>query len=126
MRYTATAEPGRWAECLPSMMTARSVDEFESAQRAWVDPCNNLLCADVHGNISYLMRGRLPVRSPANAWAPVPGWTGAHEWRGFVPCEEAPRSRNPAEGYLVTANNRVGGASYPHYVTMDLDRKSVV
>lgn len=119
MRYTATAEPGRWAECILSMMTAKSADEFEEAQRAWVDPCNNLLCADVHGNISYLMRGKLPVRSMSNAWAPVPGWTGEHEWQGFVPFEEAPRSRNPAGGYIVTANNRVIGASYPHYIGMD-------
>ena len=119
LRYTATAEPGRWADCILAMLTAADADEFEAAQRDWVDPCNNLLCTDVRGNISYLMRGRLPVRASANAWAPVPGWTGEHEWRGMVPFEDVPRMRNPEAGYIVTANNRVMGASYPHYITVD-------
>ncbi len=119
MRYTATAEPGRWAECILKMLTARDCDEFEAIQEHWVDPCNNLLSADAHGNISYLMRGKLPVRSKANAWAPVPGWTGEHEWAGVVPFKEHPRSRNPEAGYIVTANNRVTGASHPHYIGID-------
>ncbi len=118
MRYTATAEPGRWAECILRMLTARSCDEFEDAQEQWVDPCNNLLSADVHGGISYLMRGKLPIRSGANAWAPVPGWTGEHEWSGEAPFASHPRLRNPEQGYIVTANNRVTGAP-PHFIGID-------
>ena len=101
------------------MMLAGDADQFEEAMRPWVDPANNMLCADVHGNISYQMRGMLPIRSRGNGWVPVPGWTGEHEWRGFVPFEEAPRTRNPERGFIVTANNRVIGSSYPHYISMD-------
>lgn len=119
IRYTATVEPGRWPEAILKEMLAVDVDEFEAAQSDWVDPCNNLVSADVHGNISYLMRGKLPVRSRANAWAPVPGWNGQHEWESHVPFTEAPRSRNPEQGYLVTANNRVIGTEYPHYIAVD-------
>ena len=118
MRYTATAEPGRWAECILRMLSARSCDEFEAAQEQWVDPCNNLLSADIHGNISYLMRGKLPIRSRANAWAPVPGWTGEHEWTGAAPFASHPRSRNPEQAYIVTANNRVTGVP-PHFIGVD-------
>ena len=45
----------------------------------------------------------------------MPGWTGAHEWDGVIPFEAMPRVINPADGVLVTANNRVvadGGADY--------------
>ncbi len=118
MRYTATAEPGRWPECVLRMLTARDCDEFESAQEQWVDPCNNLLSADVRGNISYLMRGKLPIRSRVNAWAPAPGWTGEREWSGAAPFESHPRLRNPEQGYIVTANNRVAGAP-PHFIGVD-------
>jgi penicillin amidase len=118
-KYTATAEAAPWAESLLDMMLAENADAFEAAMRPWVDPCNNILCADTRGNISYQMRGKLPVRSRANAWVPVPGWTGEHEWSGIVPFDEAPRTRNPDEGFIVTANNRVIGASYPHYISMD-------
>ena len=118
LRYTATAGPRRWAECLLRMLTARDCDEFEAAQEQWVDPCNNLLSADTRGNISYLMRGKLPIRSRANAWAPAPGWDSEHEWNGEAPFASNPRSRNPGEGYIVTANNRVTAAP-SHFIGLD-------
>ncbi|MFQ5872939.1 MAG: penicillin acylase family protein, partial [Dehalococcoidia bacterium] len=118
-RYTATAEPMPAANAIHAMLRAGSVDEMEEAMRCWVDPVNNLLFADLDGNIGYLTRGKLPIRSPANAWLPVPGWTGEHEWQGMVPFEEMPRIRNPEDGYIITANNRVVDENYPHYIALD-------
>ena len=118
-RYTATAEPIPAFNSIRSMLQAGSVDEIEAAMRDWVDPANNFVTADVSGNISYLTRGKLPVRPRANAWLPVPGWTGEHEWQGFVPFEEMPRARNPETGYIVTANNRIVDEDYPHYIGLE-------
>ena len=119
LRYTATDGPNHTAESILQMLKATSADELEESMREWVDPCNNLLFADVLGSTGYLTRGKVPIRSMANAWLPVPGWTGEHEWQGFVPFEELPRSRNPDTGYIVTANNRVVGHDYPHYIALD-------
>ena len=89
------------------MMKAASVDELNEAMRHWVDPCNNLVSADVHGNIAYLHRGQVPVRSMSNAWLPVPGWSGEHEWQGSISFEAlSRRSGNPSTGFIVSANNR--------------------
>ena len=98
------------------MLRSTGVDEHDESMRDWVDPCNNFVFVDVHGEISYLTRGKVPVRSEANAWTPVPGWTGDHEWTGTVPFEEMPRARSPETGYIVTANNRIVGDDYPHYI----------
>jgi penicillin amidase len=98
------------------MLRAGSVAEMDEAMRDWVDPANNFVFADVHGSIGYLCRGKLPVRPAANAWLPVPGWDGQHEWSGFVPFEELPRERDPEAGYIVTANNRIAGDGYPYYI----------
>ena len=118
-RYTATAAPIKHADALLQMLRARSADELEESMRSWVDPANSFVFADVHGDIGYLTRGQVPVRSSANAWIPVPGWSGEHEWEGVVPFEEMPRSRNPETGYIVTANNRITGVDYPHYIAFD-------
>ena len=117
--YSATAGPNNAADALLGMLSSKSTDELQKAVRPWVDPCNNFLFADVHGNIGYRTRGRLPVRSRANAWLPVPGWTGEHEWTGTVPFEEMPHLTNPEQGYIVTANNKVIDNSYPHYIALD-------
>ena len=118
LKYTGTDGPNRGFQCLLRMLRSSSTDEIEESMRDWVDPCNNFVFADVHGNIGYLTRGRLPLRPMANAWLPVPGWTGEHEWRGFVPFEEMPRARNPETGYIVTANNKITGDDYPHYIAL--------
>ena len=87
--------------------------------RAWVEPVNNLVFADVDGHIGYRARGHVPLRSMANAWVPVPGWTGEHEWRGMIPFEEMPVLRDPDAGFVATANGPIAGASYPHYIGLD-------
>ncbi len=119
LKYTATESASDWTAILWKMLRARNVEELSESQRGWVDPCNNFLMADVEGNIGYLCRGRIPIRSRVNGWLPVPGWTGEHEWQGDIPFEELPKSINPPEGYIATANNKPVGDDYPHYIAVD-------
>lgn len=119
LRYTATAAPNRTFDAVRAMLRAGSADELEAAMRDWVDPVNNLVLGDVRGSIGYRTRGVVPLRAPANAWVPVPGWDGAHEWRGTVPFEEMPAVRDPATGFVATANSRVAGDAYPHHIGID-------
>ena len=119
LKYTATESASEWPAILWQMLRARSADELVESQRGWVDPCNNFVFADVEGNYGYFCRGRIPIRPRVNGWLPVPGWTGDHEWQGDIPFEELPRSINPTEGYIATANNRPVGDDYPHYIAID-------
>ncbi len=119
LKYTGTAGAKAWADTIPAMLMSRNCDELTESMRGWVDPCNNFLMADVHGNIGYMSRGEIPIRSQANALLPVPGWTGEHEWQGSIPFEELPRSMNPEPGYFATCNNRPVGEDYPYYISLD-------
>ena len=118
-KYTATEGASPWPDILWMMLRAKDAGELIESMREWVDPCNNFLFADVHGNGGYQCRGRIPIRAACNAWLPVPGWTGDHEWQGQIPFEELPRSVNPEEGYIATANNRPVGDDYPYYIAVD-------
>ena len=118
-RYSATAGPNRTFDALAPMLKATSADELEEAMRPWIDPVNNLVFADVHGTIGYRTRGQVPIRAAANAWVPVPGWDGAHEWTGAIPFAAMPAQRNPAAGWIATANNKIAGPGYPYYIGLD-------
>jgi len=118
-KYTATEQPSTWPKILWQMLRADSSKELVDGMEGWVDPCNNLLFADVHGDMGYFCRGRIPIRSRVNGWLPVPGWTGEHEWEGDIPFKELPVSINPIEGYIATANNRPVGDDYPYYIAID-------
>src|SRR5207244_4495344 len=83
---------------------------FLSAAARWKLPTENLVYADVEGNIGWIAAGLMPKRS----WSgllPVPG-TGGYEWSGFRAVEELPRAFNPPSGYIVTANNDIRPPGY--------------
>ncbi|HXX39368.1 MAG TPA: penicillin acylase family protein [bacterium] len=119
LRDTATAGPNHTSETILPMLRAASVDELEQAMRTWVDPVNNFVFADRRGTIGYRTRGRVPVRAAANAWIPVPGWDGEHEWQGMIPFEKMPAYRNPDTGWIATANSRITGSEYPYWLGLD-------
>jgi penicillin amidase len=97
------------------MLTARSVAELCDAQDGWVDPVNNLVCADAAGRIAYQCRGEVPVRSSDGARRlPVAGWDGGCEWIGTVPFAELPRSVDPDAGFVMTANNAIVDGDSPY------------
>ncbi len=118
LKYTATYRPDRGFECMPAMLAARSVREMVDAQEGWVDPVNNLVCADIQGRIAYQCRGELPMRtSPAHRALPAPGWDGSCEWAGTVAFRDLPRVIDPEAGFVMTANNVIveGDAPYISY-----------
>ncbi|HVT70519.1 MAG TPA: penicillin acylase family protein, partial [Trebonia sp.] len=115
LRWTATHRANHGFECLLPMLTARDVTGLTAAQERWVDPVNNLVCADTSGRIAYQCRGELPVRSSdGGRRLPVPGWDGACEWTGTVPFTDLPAVTDPAAGFVMTANNAITGDSEPY------------
>jgi penicillin amidase len=90
---------------------------FSAAVRGVQVPEQNWIYADVDGNIGYRMAGRVPVRRSGDGSLPTPGWTGEGHWDRYLAFEELPWALNPPEGFIVTANNRVVGPSYPHLIT---------
>jgi penicillin amidase len=95
---------------------AGSWEEFVAAVSRIEAPSLNLLYADIHDNIGYYVSGSAPVRANGDGTVPVPGWTGTHEWIGKIPFEEMPHALNPSQGYIVSANNRIVGPNYPHFL----------
>jgi penicillin amidase len=82
-------------------------------------PASNLVWADRHGSIGYKTIGRIPMRRGDCPDLPKPGWTGEHEWEGWVPYEELPEANDPEQGFLITANNRIEPDDYRHHITSD-------
>jgi penicillin amidase len=97
---------------------AQNWDEFRAAATLFAVPSQNLIYADVDGNIGYQTPGNIPVRKENHdGMLPVPGWTGEYEWQGYIPFEDLPYAFNPPEGYIVTANNAVVGSEYPYTIS---------
>jgi penicillin G amidase len=117
MRWVGIEPGDTSALAFMNLNEARSWDEFTDALRHLVAPALNVLYADVEGNIGYHAAGKIPVRaSDGVSMVPVEGWTGEHEWVGWVPFEALPLAYNPPEHLIVTANNRPIPDDYPYFL----------
>lgn len=120
MRWTAL-EPGTTASAIFALNTAQDFDDFRDAASLFNVPAQNLVYADVEGNIGYQTPGSLPIRGAGDGSMPQPGWDPDYDWRGYIPFEELPTAYNPESGYIVTANNAIVGDDYPYFLTDDWD-----
>jgi penicillin amidase len=98
---------------------ATNWEEFDAALVDSGAAGQNVIFADVRGNIGYRLIGRVPLRSRNLGLVPAPGWDAAHEWDGYIPDAELPRLYNPPSGKIVTANNKIVGDDYPHFLGVE-------
>lgn len=118
LRWTAL-QPAPTFDAFDLLNTARTWEEFRTAAMKLSVPAQNLLYADVAGNIGYQAPGRIPIRNGYDGKWPVPGWDSAYQWKGTLAFESLPSVLNPSEGWIVTANQAVIGPPYPFFLTDD-------
>ncbi|MCR2808266.1 MULTISPECIES: penicillin acylase family protein [unclassified Microbacterium] len=120
LKWTALT-PGTTAASIFDLNVAQDFNEFRAAAARFTVPAQNLVYADVDGNIGYQTPGMLPIRGAGDGSLPQPGWDSAYAWQGFIPFEELPTSFNPTAGYIVTANNAIVTDAFPYFLTDDWD-----
>jgi penicillin amidase len=115
LRWSA-AEPGSFQFPFLDLNRAGNWQEFTAALARFPGPGQNFVYADVDGNIGYHATGRLPIRKNYDGDVPVDGSSGENEWDGFIPFEELPAFYNPAQGWIITANQNPFPPNYPYRV----------
>lgn len=112
LQWTAL-EPDQLIRSVFDFTHAQNCKDIQHALRNWSTPPQNIVYADIHGEIGYLLAGKIPVRRKGNGRVPVPGWVDDYDWTGYLPFELLPHLQNPERGFIVSANNRVVDAKYP-------------
>lgn len=122
LAWTALDEHDQSLAALQSLGRATTWQAFTESLRNFGSPQQNIVYADVDGNVGFIAPGRVPVRSADNdlhGLAPAPGWDARYDWTGFVPFDALPRAFNPADGLIVTANQKIVPPDYPWFITAE-------
>ncbi|MBW2410102.1 MAG: penicillin acylase family protein [Deltaproteobacteria bacterium] len=86
---------------------ARNHAEFmAAANKIFISP-QNMVYADVSGNIAYRTVGSLVKRKPGTGNFPQQASSVEANWDGLLDPDMNPSLLNPQKGYIITANNRV-------------------
>ena len=118
LRWTAL-EPSTMFDAFDVLNTAQDWDDFRAGAALFGSPAQNLIYADLEGNIGYQAPGVIPIREGYDGKWPVPGWDSRYQWKGTIPFTALPSVLNPDEGWIVTANQAVIGPDYPFFITDD-------
>jgi penicillin G amidase len=99
--------------------SAQNWEQFRKAFSQLDAPGQNVVYADVDGNIGYQTTGRIPIRAAGDGSLPVSGADDAHEWTGYIPFDKLPSIYNPPSGVIATANARITPDGYPYSISAE-------
>lgn len=117
LRWTALSPAATEFTAFYKLNRARNWKEFSEALKEYGGATQNFVYADVDGHIGYYGAGLIPIRSSGDGSMPYDGTKDEGEWKGFIPHAELPHVLDPPSGIIVTANSRVVGRDYPHFLT---------
>jgi penicillin G amidase len=99
--------------------SAQNWEDFAKAFSQLDAPGQNVVYADVDGNIGYHATGKVPIRAAGDGSLPVSGADDAHEWTSYIPFDKLPNIYNPPSGIIATANGRISPDNYPNSISME-------
>jgi penicillin amidase len=122
LAWACLAPGARSPEAFWLMNHAADAGAFRAALDRFDCPSQNIVYAD-KDHIGFMTAGRVPVRKQLTHFSqlPVEGWTGEHDWTGFLPTGALPQSVDPMDGLLATANNDVRPPGYAPYLASRFD-----
>ena len=108
-----TNELDAWVQ----LTTMKNWEDFSNGVKNFGVPGQNIVYADVDGNIGWRPAVFIPIRILGNSMVPRPGWDPKFDWMGRVPFDEMPYLYNPDKGFISTANNKTINEEFPYYIS---------
>ena len=99
------------------LATSKNWSDFSRSVQQFGVPGQNIVYADVEGNIGWRPAVFLPIRKEGFSLTPRPGDDPNYDWSGIVPFTEMPFLLNPKKGYIATANNKTIDDTFPYYIS---------
>jgi acyl-homoserine lactone acylase PvdQ len=105
LAFTGLGDSDTTEEAIMRLDVARNWSDFLDAMRVAQTPTQNVVYADVSGDIGFFSPGLVPLRKSGDGLTPVDGASGAFDWIGVVPFDQLPQLHNPEIGFVFNANN---------------------
>jgi penicillin G amidase len=115
MRWTAH-EPSNELRAFCDLNRARSYDDYVRALHHYACPAQNFVFASLRQDIAIWANGRFPVRYEQEGKFILDAEDLGLNWFAWIPQAHNPHVRNPARGFVSSANQSSAGPEYPYYL----------
>ena len=95
----------------------RNHRDYMKALNHYTSPAQNFVFACVNGDIAMRIQGKYPVRSAEEGRFVLDGTKTSDEWQAFIPNDQNIAYKNPARGFISSANQYPVDDTYPYYIT---------
>jgi len=119
LRWTALDADDMTLPAFLKVNRARNWTDFTAALADFMVPSQNFVYGDTDGHIGYYAPGRIPIRARGDGSLPADGSSGDDEWIGWIPFDKLPHLYDPAEHFIVTANNNPAAGDYAYTLGVD-------
>ena len=98
---------------------AQNYHDYDRALRTYASPAQNFIFASNQNDIAIRPNGRFPLKYPDQGKFILDGTDPHQDWQGWIPMSQTPRVKNPARGFVSSANQNSAGPGYPYYLGWD-------
>ncbi len=96
---------------------AKNHTDYLAALDHYTSPAQNFVFASTSGDIAMRIQGKFPVRRKDEGKFLLDGTQTSSEWQAFIPNDQNVMYKNPARGFVSSANQYPVDATYPYYIT---------
>lgn len=95
---------------------AKNHADYMDALNHYSSPAQNFVFACVNGDIAMRIQGKYPIRRKNEGKFILDGTKSSSDWQAFIPNDQNVMDKNPARGFVSSANQFPADATYPYYV----------
>jgi len=95
---------------------AHNYDDYLAAISNWNNTGQNFVFASKTGDIALKQQAAFVARWKRQGDFIMPGTDSSYAWQGMIPTEENPMIKNPARGFVSSANQESTDGTYPYYL----------
>ena len=116
MRWVANEAEGSDLMAFYYLNRAKNYDDYRKALTYYIAPAQNFIFASNQNDIAITPNGKLPLKWKEQGKFIMDGSNPTHDWQGWIPADQNPTVRNPARGFVSSANQFSADPTYPYYL----------
>ncbi|SOE20797.1 penicillin amidase [Spirosomataceae bacterium TFI 002] len=116
MRWVALDTDGSDLMTFHKLNRAKNYADYQEALTYYTCPAQNFVFASNQNDIAITPNGKFPVKWEGQGKFLLDGTRADHDWQGFIPKDQNPTVKNPARGFVSSANQFSTDPTYPYYM----------